>query len=321
MRGGDDLDSLRLIADIGGTNARFAIAQNGAYRDLGHVEVARYRSLHDALADYLGKLSLGKQPSQAAIAVAGPVLGDHVALTNLAWSFSAAELQQSLKLASLKVFNDFAATAMAVPYLPRADIFPVGPSNPNAKGPVGIIGPGTGLGVSSLVPHGGGWVMIAGEGGHVTLPASTKDEDDLIAVLRKRWDHVSAERVLSGSGLVNLYRAVCALEGKAAQPLTPMDVTDRAVAGTDPACVKAFAHFCALLGTVAGDLALTVGARGGIYIAGGILPRFKEAFAASSFRERFEAKGRFADYLRAIPTHLILEESPALLGLARTSLD
>lgn len=315
------MTDLRLIADIGGTNARFAIARDGTYSDLVHVEVARYRSLHDALADYLGKLPRDKQPSQAAIAVAGPVLGDNVALTNLAWSFSASSLKQSLKLASLRVFNDFAATAMAVPYLPDADRFPVGPSNVDATGPIGIIGPGTGLGVSSLAPHNGQWVMLAGEGGHVTLPVSTRDEDDLIAVLRKRWDHVSAERVLSGSGLVNLYQAVCTLEGGPAQPLTPTDVTAHAIARTDPACVKAFAHFCALLGVVAGDLALTIGATGGIYIAGGILLRFKEAFAVSEFRARFEAKGRFADYLRAIPTYLILEESPALLGLAKTPLD
>ncbi len=312
---------LRVIADIGGTNARFAIARDGTYDRLVHVEVARYTSLHDALRDYLDDLPPAMWPSQGAFAVAGPVLGDHIALTNLSWSFSITELKQSLGLGALKVFNDFAATAMAVPYLPERDVFPIGPLSDGAQGPIGVIGPGTGLGVSSLVPHDGCWVMVAGEGGHVTLPASTKDEEDIIEVLRQRWDHVSAERVLSGSGLVNLYQAVCVVEGKTPQALAPADVTDRAVKGSDAECVKAFAHFCAMLGTVAGDLALTVGARGGIYIAGGILLRFKEAFAASNFRARFEAKGRFKDYLRHIPTQLILEESPALLGLARTPLD
>lgn len=311
----------RVIADIGGTNARFAIARNGTFDRLVHVEVARYASLHDALMDYLNDLPPAMWPSQGAFAVAGPVLGDHIALTNLSWSFSISELKQSLGFAALKVFNDFAATAMAVPYLPEQDRYPIGPAIADAHGPIGIIGPGTGLGVSSLVPQDGRWVMVAGEGGHVTLPASTKEEADIIAVLRRRWDHVSAERVLSGSGLVNLYQAVCAIEGRSPQTLTPADVTGRAVAGTDLECVKAFAHFCAILGTVAGDLALTIGARGGIYIAGGILLRFKEALAASSFRARFEAKGRFAEYLRHIPTQLILEESPALLGLAKTQLD
>ncbi|RTL50806.1 MAG: glucokinase [Bradyrhizobiaceae bacterium] len=314
-------EGLRVIADVGGTNARFAIARDGRYDRLIHVEVARYTSLHDALLDYLNDLPPALWPSEAAIAVAGPVLGDRVTMTNLAWSFSASELKRGLGLAALKVFNDFAATAMAVPYLPPKDVFPVGPSNPEAKGPIGVIGPGTGLGVSSLVPHDGRWVMVAGEGGHVTLPASTREEDAVIAVLRRRWDHVSAERVLSGSGLVNLYQAVCAVAGKPALSLTPADVTAHAIAGTDADCVRAFALFCALLGTVAGDLALTIGARGGVYIAGGILLRFKEMFAASAFRARFEAKGRFADYLRAIPTCLILEESPALLGLAKAPLD
>ncbi len=314
-------NDLRVIADIGGTNARFAIARNGTFDRLVHVEVARYTSLHDALMDYLDDLPPAMWPSQGAFAVAGPVLGDHIALTNLSWSFSVSALKQSLGLGTLKVFNDFAATAMAVPYLPEQDRFTIGPANADAQGPIGIIGPGTGLGVSSLVPHDGRWVMVAGEGGHVTLPASTKEESDIIAVLRRRWDHVSAERALSGSGLVNLYQAVCAIEGKTPQALTPANVTDHAVKGTDPECVKAFAHFCAMLGTVAGDLALTIGARGGIYIAGGILLRFKEAFAASAFRTRFEAKGRFADYTRDIPTQLMLEESPALLGLAKTPLD
>lgn len=312
--------ALRVIADIGGTNARFAIARNGTFDRLVHVEVARYASLHDALTDYLGGLPSAMQPSQGAFAVAGPVLGDRIALTNSSWSFSVAELQQSLGLETIKVFNDFAATAMAVPYLPAQDRFQIGPANAKAEGPIGVIGPGTGLGVGSLVPQDGHWVMIAGEGGHVTLPAFTEEEETIIAVLRRRWDHVSAERVLSGSGLVNLYQAVCHVEGMVPQALTPADVTDRAVKGSDAQCVTAFAHFCAMLGTVAGDLALTVGARGGIYIAGGILLRFREAFAASGFRVRFEAKGRFADYLRFVPTQLVLEESPALLGLARTQL-
>lgn len=318
---GEHLGGLRIIADIGGTNARFAIAENGRYDELVHVEVRKYASLHDALTDYLGKRTQRQRPSAAAIAVAGPVLGDRIALTNHGWSFSVSGLKQSLGLASLSVMNDFAATAMAIPYLPGTDCFLVGPSCPDARGAIGVIGPGTGLGVGALVPHGGQWTLIAGEGGHVTLPTSTDAEDRIAAYLRSRWDHVSAERVLSGAGLVNLYQAICAIEGSVPQPLSPADVTDHAMRGTDPNCVKAFEHFCAMLGTVAGDLALTIGATGGIYVAGGILLRFKEAFAASAFRTRFESKGRFRDLLKKIPTHLILEESPALIGLANAALD
>ncbi|WP_458760269.1 glucokinase [Afipia sp. TerB] len=307
---------MRLIADIGGTNARFAVAQGGRYSDLQHVPVSEYGSLHDALADYLDKLPDDKRPQEAAIDVAGPVTGDQITLTNLGWSFSISELKGKLGLRSLRVFNDFAATAMAVPYLPASDCFLVGPARPDAKGPIGIIGPGTGLGVGSLVPNGQGWALVPGEGGHVTLPTSTTEEDAIAAVLRRRWDHLSAERVLSGSGLVNLYEAICAIDGVTPQSLSPADVTDHAINKTDPACVRAFAHFCEILGTVAGDLALTIGATGGIYIAGGILLRFKEAFAASGFRARFESKGRFRGFMERIPTHLILQESPALVGLA-----
>lgn len=307
---------LLLIADIGGTNARFAVAQDRTYQNLSHVEVAKYPSLHDALTEYLDALPEALRPRDGALAIAAPVFGDRVALTNHGWAFSISELQSSLGFATLTVVNDFAATAMAVPHLPDGDIFVVGPPAAHTNGPIGVIGPGTGLGVSSLVPNGKDWLLLPGEGGHVSLPASSKEESAIIDVLRARWPHVSAERVLSGAGLVNLYEALCTIEGRVPLSMTPADVTDHAVKQTDEICVRAFAHFCAMLGTVAGDLALTIGATGGIYIAGGILLRFKEAFAASPFRERFEAKGRFSDFMRRIPTRLILEESPALLGLA-----
>jgi glucokinase len=315
------LGSLRVIGDIGGTNARFAIAEDGQYRELKHVEVSKFASLHDALTDYLDGLPRAERTGlDGAIAIAGPVSGDKVALTNAGWSFSTLALKQSLGLNSLKVVNDFAATAMSIPHLPAADVFQVGPSCPQATGPIGVIGPGTGLGVSGLIPDGSYWVLVAGEGGHVTLAASTNEEAEMIGILRKRWGHVSAERVLSGAGLVNLYQAICAIEGSTPRPLTPADVTRAAIDGTDPMCVRTFAQFCAFLGSVAGDLALTLGATGGVYIAGGILLRFKEAFAASAFRERFESKGRFGSMLAKIPTRLILEESPALLGLAHLPL-
>jgi glucokinase len=316
------LNALRLIGDIGGTNARFAIAQDGKYGQLKHVETEHYPSLHDALADYLKTLPQGERSGlSGALAIAGPVLGDRISLTNKAWSFSIEDLKQSLHLTSLMVANDFAATAQAIPHLSPQQKFVIGPTIANAHGNIGVVGPGTGFGMSSLIPHGGGWTLIAGEGGHATLAASTEEEFKIIQMLRKRWSHVSAERVLSGAGLVNLYEALCALRGIEPLMLSPADVTRRAMDKSDDNCVRAFDRFCDFLGSVAGDLALTIGAFGGLYIAGGILPRFKEAFAASAFRERFEAKGRFASMLAKMPTWLILEESPALIGLANMPID
>ena len=316
------MNGRRLIGDIGGTNARFAIAQGGAYRALRHVEVDRYPSLHDALADYLKSLPQSERTGLAgALAIAGPVLGDHIALTNQSWSFSVAELRASLGLVSLAVVNDFAATARSIPHLTPQQIFAVGPVIAKAHGNIGVVGPGTGLGMSSLIPSGDGWTLVAGEGGHATLAASTEEEFAIIRMLRKRWSHVSAERVLSGAGLVNLYEALCALRGIEPLMLMPADVTRRAMDRSDEVCVQAFERFCEFLGSVAGDLALTIGAFGGIYIAGGILLRFKEAFAASNFRERFEAKGRFSKMLAAMPTWLILDETPGLIGLANMPLE
>jgi glucokinase len=315
------LSSLRIIGDIGGTNARFAVAENGRYGELRHVEVSRYASLHDALTDYLSALPGIKRPTAAVLDIAGPVFGDVVGLTNAGWRFSIAELRKSLALSILKVVNDFAAAAMSVPYLPKHNLFTVGPPCPEATGTIGVIGPGTGLGVGGLLPNGAQWLPWSGEGGHVTLPTVTPEEEAIVRLLRSRWGHVSAERVLSGAGLVNLYEALCAIEGVTPAPMSPAGVTDHAIRGTDPICVKAFQHFCSMLGTVASDLALTLGATGGIYVAGGILLRFKEAFAASGFRERFESKGRLSSFVAGIPTRLILEESPALLGLANMDLE
>lgn len=315
------MNKRRLIGDIGGTNARFAIAQGGKYAHLKQVEVDRYPSLHDALADYLKALPEGERSDLAGVLdIAGPVRGDRIALTNQSWSFSIAELKDSLNLASLTVVNDFAATARAIPHLTPQQTFAIGPVIANPRGNIGIVGPGTGLGMSSLIPCGGDWTLVAGEGGHATLAASTEEEFAVIQMLRKRWSHVSAERVLSGAGLVNLYEALCGIGGYEPLMLTPADVTRRAMDKSDKNCVRAFGHFCEFLGSVAGDLALTIGAFGGVYIAGGILPRFKDAFAVSNFRARFESKGRFSKMLAGMPTWLILDENPGLIGLANMPL-
>jgi glucokinase len=312
---------LRLIADVGGTNARFAVAEKGQYSQVKRIEVSHYATIQAAVSEYLKGLPGDLRPTIGVIDIAGPVSGDQVKLTNQNWSFSTAALRDELGFTQLVVVNDFVGAAMAVPFLPQADLYLVGPAQPSARGAIGVVGPGTGLGMSTLVPNAGGWMLLPGEGGHVTMSPATQEEGRILDFLRERFPHVSAERVLSGAGIVNLYNALCALQGKAPSPLSPAEVTQRATLKTDPVCVEAFSHFCAMLGTVAGNLALTVGATGGIYIAGGILPRFKEAFANSLFRERFEAKGRLQDYVKKVPSYLILEESPALLGLANLPLN
>lgn len=309
----------RLLADVGGTNARFAwIAGEGA--PIGHVQVlacARHASLHEAVLHYLELQGL-TNPRAMAMGIATAVVGDAVNMTNHHWSFSQHALQTALGLDLLLVLNDFTALAMALPSLSRHQLRQIGGRAPEADAPKALLGPGTGLGVSGLVPSAAGWVPLAGEGGHVTLAAQDDREESLIRCLRQRYGHVSAERALSGAGLVALYEAVCQLDGRDAETLLPSDVSSRALTGEDSACVEALSHFCALLGSVAGDLALTLGARGGVYIGGGITPRLGDYLTTSRLRERFEAKGRFQPYLADIPLLVIdATVSPALEGAAR----
>ncbi len=310
------MDGVHLIGDIGGTNARFAMAADGGFAHLRVLHTGDYQSLVAAVRAYLSGVPDTLRPLRAALAIAGPVTGDHVALTNQNWSFSIAEATVELGLKDLLVVNDFAAAAMGIPYLAPADFMPIGGDGQAASGPIGVLGPGTGLGMSCLLPEPAGWRQLPSEGGHATMPATTEEESRIIAILRGRHEHVSAERVLTGAGLVNLYTVVCELAGLPARALEPADITEAALAGSDDQCGRALDLFCAMLGTVAGNLALTLCATGGVYIAGGIVPQFKERFAASEFRDRFVAKGRFRTYLEAIPTYLILHPSPALVGLA-----
>lgn len=312
-----------LIGDIGATNARFALLQGNEPSEVRVLEVAAYKSLGDAIQAYLG--GLGKKglalPKRGAVAVAGPVTGDYLTFTNHPWSFSIKALTAELGFTRLDVINDFVALAMAVPHLTRDCIRQIGPGAAVAGAPIAIIGPGTGLGVSIVVPVANDevtrWVPIAGEGGHVTLSPVTEREAAIVQWLhRSGRTHVSAETLICGQGLSTLYAALSALDSMVAPPLQPAEVTMRAVEGRDPVAVEAVQIFCALLGTVTGNLALTAGARGGVYIAGGIVPRLGEIVDRSEFRARFVAKGRMRTYLDPIPTFLITEELPAFLGLA-----
>jgi glucokinase len=318
MAHGKKSSGIALIGDIGGTNARFALIDAGGRitrrRTLPTVD---YPGLLLAARAYIADATPDTPPGRAAIAVAAPVTEDRITLTNRHWSFSKSALRRGLKLSDLLVVNDFVAAAAAVPALKPADVVRIGKGARVRGAPIAVLGPGTGLGVSLLVPNGKDWLPVPTEGGHITLTATNETEDAIIATLRKRFGHVSAERILSGPGLVNLYSALAEIEGLRVPNIDPRAITDTALAGRDRLATATLDHFCAFLGSVAGDLALTTGARGGVYIAGGIVPRITGILKKSSFRKHFAAKGRFGAYLRAIPVSVITRPQPAFLGLRR----
>jgi glucokinase len=311
----------RLVGDVGGTNARFAwIAAPGApITDIDTLPASGYPSLLDAMRAYLARHHEAA-PRWCAIGIANPIVGDHVQMTNHHWSFSISQMQRDLGLERFLLINDFTALALALPVLSPDDLRPVGTGQPVAGAPLGLLGPGTGLGVSGLLPAGAGHraIPLGGEGGHVTLAATNEREEAVIASLRRRFGHASAERAVSGQGIENLYRALCELAGEAPQDWDAAEVTRRATTGGDARCAEVLDLFFAFLGTVAGNLALTLGARGGVYIGGGIVPRLGDAIQRSRFRENFESKGRLGVFVRPIPTWVVdAKMSPALTGAAR----
>jgi len=311
----------RLLADVGGTNARFAW-QDRAHAPLAHVRIlpgADYPTLQAAMRAYIDGVGQG-EPAEAAIAIANPITGDAVRMTNHHWAFSQNAVRTEFGLRRLRLLNDFTALALALPDLTREQLRQVGGQAAVPDAPKALLGAGTGLGVSGLLPNGqGGWVPVQGEGGHVTLPAQTQRERVLMDGLTARYGHPSSERLLSGQGLLDAFEILCAADGAAVSGIdSPAAVTEAALQARHPHAVEALALFCALLGSLAGNLVLTLGARGGVYVGGGIAPRLGTALDASDFRARFEAKGRFRPYLCEIPVWIITADpSPALLGAAR----
>jgi glucokinase len=316
-----DISPARLLADVGGTNARFAW-QPVAGAPMEHLitlPTADHATLQAAMEQYLHRI--GKPcPQQCAVAIANPVVGDEVRMTNHHWSFSINSLRQAMGMQRLEVLNDFTALALALPGLPPDQRRQVGGGIVMDNAAIALLGPGTGLGVSGLLPDGhGGWAPLKGEGGHVSLSAHTSREHLVVQALERRFGHASAERAVSGMGLVDVYLALCGADGQAplADP-TAARISEAALSGQDARCAEALSMMCAFLGSVAGNLALTLGAKGGVYIGGGIVPRLGAWFDASPFRQRFEAKGRFRAYLAEIPVWVITaQQSPALLGAAR----
>lgn len=304
-----------LIADIGATNTRCALLDDRGNAVSAEVfENASFAGIEALLQAYLEQRRTTDRPRRAALAVAAPILSDAVEMINIDWRFSQSQLKASLRLSRLTIVNDFAALAWALPSLGPGDRRQIGAGLPVTRTPLGVIGPGSGLGVATLVPTLDGWTAVSGEGGHATLAASTRDEAAIIDLLRDETGHCSAERALSGPGIVRMYRALARAAGRESADLLPADVTELARKG-EPLATKTLALFFSLLGTAAGNLALTVGARGGVYIGGGIVPRLLDAFQVSAFRERFVAKGSYRGYLDPIPTYVITDPLPAFRGL------
>jgi glucokinase len=311
-----------LVADIGGTHTRYALVTS--YDDkTGEFEINQSRVFlsadHDSfslsLETYLETIT-GDRPRNACIAIAGPVSDDEVELTNLNWKFSITQLQKRYGFTCLLVINDFAALACGVPHLPASALFGIKPGIDDQRGAKVVIGPGTGLGVAALVHTGTSYHPIAGEGGHVAIAPGTDTELELFAVLREQQQHISAEDLLSGKGLVNLYRGYAKLREQEVNNYAPDEVTQHALTNADPLCVEAFDTFLGLLGSYCGDLALIFGARGGVYLGGGILPKIQPHIADSQFLTRFMNKGLMRKLVKEVPVQLITHRQPAFIGAA-----
>lgn len=309
----------RLLCDIGGTNARLAW-QRTLGAPLENIRVLKcmdYATLEDAITSYLAS-SRGDHPHACAIAIASPIVGDEVAMTNHGWAFSITKLRGSLGLTRLEVLNDFTALALALPSLTADQLRQVGRGTRAPGAAIGLIGPGTGLGISGLVPAGpvGRYLPLPSQGGHATLAAQSEEEFRVVEFLQRRHGHASVERAVSGRGLVDLYDALGEIEACAFHTTCdPADVV--AMATSDPSGLagRAVNMFCAFLGGAAGDLALYLCAKGGVFIGGGVVPHLGTLFEQSPFRQRFEDKGCMRAYVEDIATFVVdTPVSPALTG-------
>lgn len=311
------MKAVRLLADIGGTNARFAWQRPGRKpTGVRVLPVAEHPTLETAIDHYCSITDMPSRVSHVALAVAGPVTGDRVQLTNSPWTFSTAEVRQRFGFEHLEVINDFAALALAIPRLRPDERIKLGRGRAVPNAPIGVLGPGTGLGMAGLLFTDRGPRTLPSEGGKVALPAADDREAHVIEILRRATDYVSAEYVLSGPGLVRLYEALAVAAGRTARATSAATITRAALNGRSQLAVATVDMFAAMLGTVAGDLAMTIGSLGGVYLGGGIVPRLGEALRRSPFRRRFEQRGTFSHYLMSIPTYAITARMPAFRGLA-----
>lgn len=304
-----------LLGDVGATNARFAVLVDGVLGPIKWMEVARHPTFNEAIEHFLQSDGHDYRIAHALLAVAGPVEGERCNFTNCGWVVDSQDMRHWFGFQSVRIVNDFEATALSLPRLGKQDLHSIGGGRAVLGAPMVVLGPGSGLGVAGLVQNGAGHVVVPSEGGHATMPANSTREDAILDVLRHRFGHVSAERILSGPGIENLYHAIAALDNIAAPPRNATEITVAALNGKCPTSRAALDTFCAMLGGFAGNVALTYGALGGVYIAGGIAPRILDFLANSEFRRRFEQKGRLIAYLEAIPSQVIVHPAATFLGL------
>lgn len=304
----------RTLADVGATNARFALeVQPGQLKHRSAWLTADFPDFVSMASTYLASLPV-EFPKAMAVAIACPMSGDRVCMTNTNWDFSVQEARELLRLDRLVVGNDFAALALALPTLGADQRRQVGGGTPLPGAALGLVGPGSGFGVTGLLPAGRAWAMLGTEGGHASFPAGNESEIEFLRYAWRRHPHVSLERLLSGPGIELIHAALQDRSGLHAAPKSAAEISRRALDGSDALCAEAIDCFCAMLGTAAGNLALTIDAKGGVYIGGGIVPRLGSRFDSSPFRARFEAKGRFSDRLREIPTFVITADDATLRG-------
>jgi glucokinase len=309
-----------LVADIGGTNARFAIARGTVQTgfDLDHIRRLKnedFEHLRDAVMAYL-ETCRGEHPTRACFAVASPIRPGEVQLTNATWRFDPAELGRDLGIAGLIAVNDFAAQARGAPLTPDAEIVEINEGRPVLNAPRAVLGPGTGLGLGLLIPDGESLRVVATEGGHAAFAPRTELEMEVAGILSREYDFVSWERVLSGRGLVNIHRALCQIEGEAWPGHRPEAITEEAKTDPDSLSARVVEFFCTVLGGYAGDVAVLTGARGGIYLGGGILPHIRELLEASGFMGHFVNRVPMNQYAADTPVRLIRCDSAALRGAA-----
>ncbi|MGZ3183291.1 MAG: glucokinase [Telluria sp.] len=308
-------DGPRLLADIGATRARFALeVAPGVLRAVRSFNCDDYPGIVDLVRAYLDEHE-GPRPNHAAFALANPVNGDLIRMTNRDWQFSTEDVRRTFQLSTLLIVNGFTALAMSLPGLGPSDLMQVGAGAAASNAVVGVLGPGTGLGVSGLIPTADGFVTLGSEGGHTNFAPADERECYILQYAWQRWPHVSTERLVSGPGLEIIHAALAERARVQAPARSAQEIVEGALRDNDALCLEVLNCFCAMLGSAAANVAVTLGAVGGIYIGAGIVPRMGEWFKTSPFRERFEAKGRFTDYVAQIPTYVIMHPNPAFIGV------
>ncbi|MFN4141786.1 glucokinase [Aestuariivirga sp.] len=313
------MTKLALVGDIGGTNSRFGLVEPGsvAVQDIAVQKNDDFACLEDSIAAYLGARAVSTL-SGAAIAVAGPVEGETVALTNRDWRFTRNSLQRAARASCFRLLNDFEALALSLPHLGTQDVVQIGGRTPEKPAVKIVLGPGTGLGMATLAPlPQGGWMALPGEVGHVTLPVVTQEEFDWRGKMSKPGVPFEAEDAITGGGMLRMYRAVAERPSLA----TPEAVLQAALAGTDEAAVRTLDQFITWLARITGDAAMTMQAKGGVYLAGGIAPSIVGKLKDGPFRTIFQEKGRLAYVMRPIPVYVIIDRFPAFKGCAAAIAD